>query len=91
VNETDDNAGPTIPWAAAPDQTIIYDTFGGGRELLRMPGLVPLPLGTIIQLGSAGDPDNPPQDGIVQAVRLWGAVPDGKPVLRLDVDTTLPA
>ena len=60
-------------------------------ELLRMPGLVILPPGAIVQLGHGGDPDNPPQDGIVRLVRLWGAVPGATPLLRIDVDITLPA
>jgi hypothetical protein len=88
--ETDDASEPTLPWARVPDQTIIYD-MDGGRELLRMRGLVALPIGAVIQLGVAGDPNNPPWDGIVRTVRLWGAVPGGRPLLRLDVELAPPA
>lgn len=42
--ETGDTAEPTLPWAEVPDLTIIYD-MDGGRELLRIRGLVPLPIG----------------------------------------------
>jgi hypothetical protein len=83
--ETGDTAEPTLPWAEVPDLTIIYD-MDGGRELLRIRGLVPLPIGAVVQLGTAGDPDNPPWDGVVRTVRLWGAVPGGKPLLRLEVE-----
>lgn len=90
LHQVGDDAGPSIPWAkAAPDMTIVLD-MASGRELLRIPGLVPLPIGAIIQLGVFTDPDNPPQDGIVRAVRLCGAAPGAKPLLRLDVDITLP-
>jgi hypothetical protein len=88
--ETGDAGEPTLPWAAFPDQTVIYD-IDGGRELLRMRGLAPLPIGAVVQLGVAGDPDNPPWDGIIRTVRLWGAVPGGSPVLRLDVELSPPA
>jgi len=76
MTEQYETAEPTLPWAEVPDQTIIYD-MDGGRELLRMRGLVPLPLGAVVQLGVANDRDNPPWDGIVRTVRLWGAVPGG--------------
>jgi hypothetical protein len=90
IGMTDDVSEPAIPWAEVPDQTIIYD-MDSHRELLRMRGFVPLPIGAVVQLGVGSDPDNPPQDGIVRVVRLWGAVPGGRPVLRMDVDITLPA
>jgi hypothetical protein len=83
------DAEPTIPWANTPDVTAIYD-IDTGKELLRMPGLVMLPPGAIVQLGRADDRDNPPQDGIVRTIRLWSAYPGTTPLLRLDVDITLP-
>jgi len=84
------DADPASTRANAPNTTIVVD-IDSGRKLLRMPGMVVLPLGAVVQLGRAGDPDNPPQDGIVRVVRLWGACPGATPLLRLDVDITLPA
>ena len=78
------------PRSSALDETIIVD-IDGQRELLRMPGQVILPVGSIVQLGRAGDAENPPKDAIVRAVRLWGAVPGAKPLVRLDVELTEPA
>jgi hypothetical protein len=88
--ETSDAEDPTLPWAATPDQTTIFE-LGTNRELLRMRGLVPLPIGAIVQLGAIGDLSNLPWDGIVREVRLWGAVPGGRPLLRLDVELVPPA
>jgi hypothetical protein len=70
------------------DVTIVYD-IDSDKELLRILGLVALPIGAVVQLGKFGDSDNLQQGGIVRAVRLWGAVPGGTPLLRLDVDITL--
>jgi hypothetical protein len=89
LHEVGDDADAAIPWAKAPSVTIICD-IDSGREMLRMPALVILPPGAIVQLGHAGNPDNPPQDGIVRRVPLWGAAPGATPLLRLDVDITLP-
>jgi hypothetical protein len=78
------------PKAKAPDETVIWD-IDQDREIVRMPGQVILPIGAIVQLGRGGDRDDPPRDGIVRAVRLWGVVPGGRPVVRLDVELTVPA
>jgi hypothetical protein len=39
------------------DVTILYD-IDNGKELLRIPGLVALPIGAVVQLGKFGDSDN---------------------------------
>ena len=65
-----------------PTQTLVMDA-GSGRQLLRIDGLVTLPVGSRIQLGTITNP--PVSDGIVTGVRLWGAAPPGRPLLVLDV------
>jgi hypothetical protein len=88
--ETRGRGDATIPWAEVPDQTIIYE-LGTETEMLRLPGLVLLPTGAIVQLGLDGDAGNPRWDGIVRTVILASAIPGGKPSLRLGVELVPPA
>jgi len=66
----DDEEPRRPPRAGLPSLTKILDA-GTGRELLEIDGMLPLPVGARIELGSAMDP--PAQDAIVTRVRLWGA------------------
>lgn len=76
---TDDNGGPIpVPHIPAPAQTLVMETISK-RQLLWIDGLVMLPVGARIELAE------PRADGLVTSVRLWGAGPEGSPVLVLDV------
>jgi hypothetical protein len=67
-----------------PAMTLVMEA-AGHRQLLRIDGYMPLPVGSRIQLGKLGDPE-PPSDAEVIGIRVWGAAPPGtSATLVLDV------
>lgn len=83
---SDSQDPPETPRAPAPTETLVLDA-GSHRQLLRIAGLLPLPIGARIELGSLTSP--PVSDGVVTAVRLWGAE-SAAPLLVLEVMLTEP-
>ena len=78
---TDNDAEALPPRVPVPAETLVMD-METGRQLLRFDGLVPLPAGARIELGSLTD--RPATDAIVMKTRVWGAS-GPKPLLVLDV------
>ena len=72
---------PEVRTVPVPVETIVME-LGTQRRLLVFKGLMPLPVGTRIQLGTFTDP--PIQDAVVQGIRVWDAG-SGRPALVLDV------
>jgi hypothetical protein len=69
----DDDGPAPVPRIPMPAQTLIMDA-GNRRQLLWIDGYMPLPIGARVQLGGGGDP---PSDGEVTGMYVWGAAPPG--------------
>jgi hypothetical protein len=70
---SDDDSPALVPGIPMPARTLIREA-GSGRHLLRIEGYMPLPMGARVQLGGGGDP---PSDGEVTGMYVWGAAPPG--------------
>jgi len=78
MSADDVDAGPRdVPHTGMPDRTLVMED--GGRQLLWIDGVLPLPEGARIELAA------PRADGVVTRVRLAAARPGVTPVLVLDV------
>ena len=78
MSADDVDAGPPDPpHTGMPKQTLVRED--GGRPLLLINGVLPLPVGARIELVK------PRADGVVTRVRLTAAGPGFTPTLVLDV------
>ena len=78
MSANDADAGPRdVPHTGMPDRSLVKED--GGRQLLWIDGVLPLPEGTRIELAE------PRADGVVTRVRLAAARPGMTPTLVLDV------
>jgi hypothetical protein len=83
---TDIDVEPEVLRVPVPAETLVID-IKSHRQLLRFDGLVPLPPGARLELGSAAERNA--ADGIVVKTRVFGAS-SPKPVLILDVTLVEP-